>query len=79
MKQQNALIQDRLHNLFVFSEKAFDEGNEMLVLVTELTINVYSSRFISFYGIKDYQKHNEALMLHERQDLILEEINAIKL
>lgn len=79
MKKQNALIQDRLHNLFVFSEEAFEEGNEMLVLVTELTINVYSSRFISFYGSKDYQKHNETLMLHERQDLILEEINAIKL
>lgn len=77
MKSQNARIQDRLHNLFVFSEKAFDEGNEMLVLVTELTTNVYSSRFIGTYGSRDYQRHNEALMLHERQNIILEEINSM--
>ena len=74
MKKENAKIQERLHNVFVFSEEAFMDGNEMIVLVTELTVNAYSSRFIGLYGSADYQKHNEELMLHERQDDILREI-----
>jgi hypothetical protein len=79
MKKENADIQIRLHNLFAFSEVAFMDGNEVLVLVTELTVNAYSSRFIALYGSDDYKKHNEDLMLHERQDDIMNEINALEL
>jgi hypothetical protein len=79
MKKENADIQSRLHNLFAFSEVAFMDGNEVLVLVTELTVNAYSSRFIALYGSKDYTRHNQDLMLHERQDDILNEINALEL
>jgi hypothetical protein len=79
MKEQNANIQSRLHNLFAFSEVAFMDGNEVLVLVTELTVNAYSSRFIATYGSEDYTKHNSDLLLHERQDDIMNEINALEL
>jgi hypothetical protein len=79
MKEENTTIQSRLHNLFAFSEVAFMDGNEVLVLVTELTVNTYSSRFIATYGSPDYTKHNEDLMLHERQDDIMNEINALEL
>ena len=79
MKKENAKIQERLHNVFAFSEEAFMDGNEMIVLVTELTVNAYSSRFIGLYGSADYQKHNEELMLHERQDDILQEIAELDL
>lgn len=79
MKEENARIQARLHNVFAFSEVAFMDGNELLVLVTELTVNVYSSRFISTYGSPDYAKHNEDLMLHEREDDILQEIDKLEL
>lgn len=79
MKEENAWIQTRLHNVFAFSEVAFMDGNEMLVLVTELTVNVYSSRFIGIYGSADYAKHNEDLMLHEREDNIMQEIDNLVL
>jgi hypothetical protein len=79
MKKENADIQFRLHNLFAFSEVAFMDGNEVLVLVTELTVNAYSTRFIATYGSEDYTRHNEDLMLHERQDDIMNEINALEL
>lgn len=79
MKEENGKIQTRLHNVFAFSEVAFMDGNEMLVLVTELTVNVYSSRFIGTYGSPDYAKHNEDLMLHEREDNIMQEINNLEL
>ena len=79
MKEENEKIQKRLHNVFAFSEVAFMDGNEMLVLVTELTVNVYSSRFIGIYGSPDYAKHNEDLMLHEREDNIMQEIDNLAL
>lgn len=79
MKTENAKIQERLHNVFAFSEVAFMDGNEMLVLVTELTVNVYSARFIGIYGSADYAKHSEDLMLHEREDDILQEIENLEL
>lgn len=77
MKQENAKVQERLHNVFAFCETAFVDGNEMLVLVTELTINAYSAKFIGTYGSADYQKHNEDLMLYERQGDILREIEEV--
>ena len=55
------------------------DGNELVVLVTELTMNAYSARFIGLYGSADYQKHNEELMIHERQDDILNEIESLEL
>ena len=79
MKAENSRIKERLHNLFAFSETAFMDGNEVLVLVTELTVNVYSARFIGLYGSADYQRHNEELMLHERQDDIMKEIETLEL
>lgn len=79
MKAENARIQSRLHNLFAFSEVAFMDGNEVIVLVTELTVNAYSARFIATYGSADYQRHNEELMLQDRQDDIMKEIDALEL
>ena len=79
MKTENSRIQLRLHNLFAFSEVAFMDGNEVIVLVTELTVNAYSARFIATYGSADYQRHNEELMLQDRQDDIMKEIDALEL
>jgi len=79
MKSETMKIKARLGNLFAFVEEAFAEGNEMLILVTELTVNHNSARFISRFGCEAYQKHNESLMLSERQTLLREEIEALDL
>ncbi|MGN1147156.1 MAG: ATPase, partial [Lachnospiraceae bacterium] len=68
MKKQTLRIKERLHALFVFVEAAFAEGNEMLILVTELTVNTKSAEFIARFGCEDYQRNNEKLMLSERQE-----------
>jgi hypothetical protein len=49
-------------------EQAFQNGNEMLILVTELTVGKSSSAFIATFGSEDYRRHNEELMLSERQN-----------
>lgn len=68
MKQKTVIIKEHLHHLFSFVEQAFAEGNEMLILVTELTVNTKCAAFILQFGCADYQKNSEKLMLSERQD-----------
>jgi hypothetical protein len=77
MKKNVERTGKRLHNLFTFVEEAFSEGNEMLVLVTELTVNTYSARYISMFGCEDYQKYNKMLMVSERQNILREDIGAL--
>lgn len=74
MKAVTEDIKNQLHFLFAFVEEVFAEGNEMLVLVTELTVNSYAAKFIARFGSEDYQKHNQELMLTERQNDMLEQI-----
>ena len=60
-----------LNNIFSFCEKAFKDGDEILIFVTELTANYYSARFIGHYGCDKYYMHNKELQFQERQqDLI---------
>lgn len=70
MKRETEQVQARLHHLFVFMEEAFAEGNEMLILVTELTVSSAAAGFIAAFGSPDYQRHSQELMLSERQSRI---------
>ncbi len=79
LKQETGAVQQELHALFSFAEEAFAEGNEMLVLVTELTVNSFSAQFIATFGSEDYQKHNRELMLSERSRDIQAQIAALDL
>ncbi len=79
MRQDTGKAGNQLHHLFVFVESAFEEGNEMLILVTELTVNTFASQFIATFGSPDYQRHNQELMLTERQDDIRSQIDGLKL
>ena len=68
-----------LSNLFSFCEEVFPEGQELLILVTELTISNYGSRFISRYGCKEYFAHNKELLFYERQKEIITELESLDL
>ncbi|HWQ80393.1 MAG TPA: AAA family ATPase [Anaerovoracaceae bacterium] len=67
----------RLDHLFGFCETAFADGQEMLLLVTEMTANYYSARFIGHYGCDQYFAHNKELQFHERQREILTRIEQL--
>lgn len=69
----------RLDHLFAFVENAFVEGNEMLILVTELTVRNDSARFIAQFGCEAYHRHNQELMLSERSSGLWEEVAALNL
>ena len=57
--------------MFRFSEEVFGEGQEILIIVTDLTANYNSTRFISEFGCEEYFKHNKELLFYERQKEII--------
>ena len=69
----------KLSNMFIFCEKVFEDGQEMVILVTELTISYYGAHFISRYGCKEYFAHNKALLFYERQKEIIMELEDLEL
>ncbi|MCR5665943.1 MAG: AAA family ATPase [Eubacterium sp.] len=79
LKRHVELITQKLDHLFEFVEKAFGNGNEMLILVTDLTINYASAKFISEYGCKKYFKYNKKFQIHERQMEIANELDHLDL
>ena len=71
--------QERLHGLFSFVEDTFGEGNEMLLLVTECTVQADCAAFINTYGCEDYVRHNEGLMRRSGATCWAEEIRSLDL
>lgn len=79
MRSQSELVSAHMHAIFEFVEKAFADGNEMLLFVTSLTVSDSCSQFISSFGSEDYEKHNQELMLKERQGEIASQIQQLGL
>ena len=67
----------KLTNLFRFCGEVFPDGQELLILVTELTINPHCARFIGRYGCKEYYKRNRELLFYERQQEIIQKMEDI--
>ena len=63
-----------LENLFRFCEESFGDGQLMQILVTELTIHRDSAKFINRYGCARYFAHNQGLLLHDRRQELLAQI-----
>ena len=78
MKSDAAAASKELEAMFAFAEKVWDEGQEILIMITELTVNWYAARFISRYGSEAYYRHNEALMFYQRQTEIIKQIELME-
>ena len=63
-----------LENAFTFMEEAFGEGQEMVVFITELTMDPDASRFITENGCERYFKYNKTLLVGSRRATILKEL-----
>lgn len=74
MKRQTMKVKGELDALFAFVEEAFAQGNEMLILVTELTVDNAGAQFIATFGCEAYSRHNQELMLSERSEDIKAQI-----
>lgn len=67
-----------LENAFDFMEMAFLESQEMVVFVTELTVNRYSAAFIQENGCDRFYQYNKQLLFGEQQKEILSGIDEVR-
>lgn len=56
-----------LTNAFLFLEKAFAGRQEMVLFVTELTLNTHASWFVSEHGCDKFYEYNKELLLDEKK------------
>lgn len=63
-----------LEYAFDFMERAFENGQEMVVFVTELTINSEAAMFLAEHTCERYLKYNEQLLVGTRKAELLSEL-----
>ena len=79
LRTQAQTVLERMDNLFEGIEGMFgSEGNEMLVLVTELTLDPDTSEFLSVYPSGAYEKYNGVLKVGDRAENLRKEIEALE-
>ncbi len=66
-----------LDHAFGFIDRAFSQGSEMLVFVTELTASYDAASFIASFGSETYQKYADRLMLSDRKDELMARVQRI--
>lgn len=64
-----------LEHAFDFMEQAFENGQEMVVFVTELTLGTESAQFLSEHTCERYLKYNEELLIGTKKAELLAELN----
>lgn len=74
-----ATTSSALDNAFRFVEDAFGDGQEMLLLITDLSVSRYGMAFINDHGCERYFAHNANLLFYERGTDLVDRINRLDL
>ena len=77
IKAQRIRVKDSIRYLFEFADKAFEGGNEMVILVTSLTVNPYAAKFIARFGSDEYKAHSDELMIAKRTQELKAEVDEL--
>lgn len=78
LKERAAKETGRIDSLFAGMDEIFGrESNEVLVLVTELTMSPDTSEFLSIFKSDAYEEHNGVLLVKDRAKELQEEIKAL--
>ena len=62
---------------FSVVEKCFGISQELVIFLTELTMNAYSANFIGSYGNQKYEQFSKELMFQQKNDRIQAEIRDV--
>ena len=65
-KKRVSAASSHLENMFLFAEEVFENGQEMVILVTELTINRHTASYLAKFGCDGYFRHNKDLLVSDR-------------
>ncbi len=77
LKERILEVQKRLANVFLFISTGYDEKQEMVLFISELTARPICASFIGRYGSEEYFKYNEDLLLDVRREDILKQIEEL--
>ena len=77
LDEQVEIASHALDPTFAFVEDAFGDGQEMLLLVTDLSVNRDSMAFINEQGCERYFAHNRSLQFYERGADLVDRINRL--
>ena len=79
--QRNQIILNTgkyLERAFDFLEEAFGDSQEMVIFITELTMNPLSTQFIRENGCERYYRYNQELLFTDKQRQLIGEIQNVK-
>ena len=74
-----AEVSENLECAFDFMERAFGESQEMVVFITELTVNFYGAKFLTENECGRFYKYNKGLLANERRAGILSGIEEVEM
>lgn len=78
MEAQAAAASAKLEHAFAFLEATFGKSQEMVVFVTELNTNYFSTWFIGQNGSEAYTRCNKELMIGKQRQDILQDIGKMQ-
>lgn len=67
LEQQAKAQSRRLENCFRFAEAAFGDGQELLLLTSELSHSQQAMRFIAAFGSEAFLRHADALLYRQQE------------
>ncbi len=67
-------IREKLRNAFLFLDRTYGEGQEMVIFLTELSSGFYSKRFLHECGSDEYDKYSGILLVQERKSALRNEL-----
>lgn len=73
-----AKTNEKLDRAFAFLEKTWGRGQELVVFLTELSMNPHSSAFLLEYGNETYAAYNKELLLQTPDAELAQEIRQAK-
>ena len=59
-------------------DAAFGEGQELVIFLTELTMNPYSMKFLSDNGSETFASYSRTLLLGGERKALLEELDRLE-
>lgn len=68
-----------LDSALAFVEDVFGEGQEMLIVITDLSVSRYGMAFVNEHGCDRYFAHSESLLFYERGKDIVDRIGRLGL
>ena len=68
-----------LTNTFLFLEKVFAGRQEMVLFVTELTLNPKAAWFISEHGCDKFYEYNRELLIDDKKTELKKKIHELSL